>query len=477
MNPGRPPEAGPSQPFGAAAADERHALARRAPMSLRLRLLLMLLSTTCAVWIAAAWWSYRDARHEAEELLDAQLAQSVRMLSGLIRHELLEGAGHLETLEIGGPAGGDLHPYEQKLQFRVSDLEGRPLLTSATPPPPGRTLAEGYADLWHHGEGWRVLVVALPEPALRVEVAQSLAIRDELATHVALRLALPLVMALPALGLLIAWSLGRGLQPLQRLAQSVAARTPVNLAALQTAHLPAEVLPLGLALNNLLGRLDRALAAERRFTADAAHELRTPLAAIQMHAQVAQAGGDAPLRARALDQVVAGTRRAAHLVDELLRLERLDPMAGLPDPQPVALDAVARRVVEELLPGADVQRLVFDFDALADTAVDGDADLLQLALRNLVDNALRYSPPGSEVTLQLRRDAAGLCLAVIDHGPGVADDELPRLAERFFRGRGVAVEGSGLGLAIVQRIADLHGARLQLGNRPGGGLQAALVWP
>ncbi len=475
MSPAPRPEDEPTRPFGEAAALDARAGARRAPMSLRTRLLLMLLSATCAVWLAAAWWSYVDARHEAEELLDAQLAQTVRMLSGLIRHELLEGAGHLETLEIG--SGRDLHPYEQKLQFRVSDRHGRPLLSSAMPPPPVPSPAEGYADLWHDGEGWRVLVVVLPAPAMRIEVAQSLAIRDELAGHVAMRLALPLALALPVLGALIVWALARGLRPLQRLARSVAARTPLNLSPLRTDHLPAEVRPLALALNNLLGRLDHALAADRRFTADAAHELRTPLAAIQVHAQVAQAGGDAAVRERALEQVVAGTRRAAHLVDELMRLERLDPLAGLPDAQPVELAGVARRVVEELLPGPEARRLAFDFDTAGDARVDGDADLLQVALRNLVDNALRYSPPGSEVTLQLRRDGEGLCLAVSDHGPGVAADELPRLAERFFRGRAVAVEGSGLGLAIVQRIADLHGARLRLANRPEGGLDAALVWP
>ena len=454
-------------------ADEPRRAARRAPRSLRLRLLLMLLSATCLVWLAAAAWGYQDARHEAEELLDAQLAQSVRLLTSLVRHELREEAGHLSTLEIFD--GEDLHPYEQALRFLVLDREGRTLLGSAAPPPLAPAQASGYADVHADGKGWRLLVVDLPAEGLRIEVAQSLAIRDELASYIALRLALPLALALPLLGLLIVWLLGRGLKPLRRLAANVAARTPENLAPVRTEDLPTEARPLGLALNRLLDRLNRALASERRFTADAAHELRTPLAAIQVHAQVALSDADEPVRRHAVAQVLAGTRRAAHLVDELLRLARLDPLARLPEPRPVALAEVVRRVVEERSAHAD--RLNVDLGTAADARVDGDPELLYLALRNLADNALRYSAPGSEVTLRLTRDDGGLVLAVADRGPGVGADELPRLTERFYRGREVTAEGSGLGLGIVQRVAELHDARLTLANRPGGGLEASLRWP
>lgn len=453
--------------------NEPRRAAWRTPQSLRVRLLLMLMSATCLVWLAAAAWGYQDARHEAEELLDAQLAQSVRLLTALVRHELLEEAGHLSTLEIVD--GDDMHPYEQALQFLILDRQGGTLLSSAAPPPPVPAQASGYADVHVDGQGWRVLVIDLPAEGLRIEVAQSLAIRDELASHVAQRLALPLALALPLLGLLVVWLLGRGLKPLRRLAANVAARTPEHLAPVRTADLPTEARPLGLALNRLLDRLNRALATERRFTADAAHELRTPLAAIQVHAQVALSDADEPVRRHAVAQVLAGTRRAAHLVDELLRLARLDPLARLPEPRPVALAEVVRRVVEER--SADADRLDVDLDAAADARVDGDPELLYVALRNLADNALRYSAPGSEVTLRLSRDDGGLELAVADRGPGVGADELPRLTERFYRGREVTAEGSGLGLGIVQRVAELHDARLTLANRPGGGLEASLRWP
>lgn len=439
--------------------------------SLRARLLVMLLAVTGLIWLGAAWWSFYDARHEAEELLDAQLAQSAHLLLAQTRHELVEEAeNHLAAYEALDDR--ELHPYEQKLQFRILDARGRVLLTSLRPPPPMPTAASGYADVWDGGEGWRVLVAG--DGALRVEVAQSLSIRDELARHVAQRLALPVLLALPLLGGLIFLVVGRALRPLDELADKVARRTAAHLAPLEVAHLPKEVLPVATALNNLFDRLDHALDSERRFTADAAHELRTPLAAIQIQAQVALASRQEEGRAHALEQVLAGTRRASRLVEQLLRLARLDPMAGLSVTRPVELAALARQVVEDLGLGDGAERLHLAIEEHA--RVEGDPDLLRVALRNLLDNALRYGPEDGHITLGANRENGGLRLWVEDDGPGVAEAELPRLTERFYRGGDVTREGSGLGLAIVARIAQLHGARLLPENRDSGGLRVALVW-
>jgi two-component system sensor histidine kinase QseC len=448
---------------------------RLKPASLRAHLLVMLLAATSVVWLAAAWWSYGDARHEAEELLDAQLAQSARLLMAQTRHELVdEGAEHLTAFSFVIEPG--LHPYEQSLQFRIENDEGRTLLSSAKPPPVLTEQSSGYADVIMDGQGWRVLVIEDNASHLRVEVAQSQAIRDELAQKVALRLAMPVLLVLPLLGTLIYLVVGRALRPLIGLANTVRTRTPANLTPVETSGLPREVQPLAVALNRLLGRLSRAMESERRFTADASHELRTPLAAIQMQAQVALATPSDDDRRHALEQILAGTRRATALEEQLLRLARLDPLAGLANTQPIELNALASQVLAELGPTAGACQLRLSPANDTDVTVYGDADLLGVALRNLVGNALRHAPAGSEITLGVEQGNGAPQLWVADNGPGVPEEELPYLTDRFYRGRDATTEGSGLGLAIVNRIAELHGANLVLENRPEGGLRAALVW-
>jgi len=439
--------------------------------SLRARLLAMLLSVTACIWLAATWSNYHDARHIAEEMLDAQLAQSARLLLAQTRHELVdEGQVHITSVEALDEQ--ELHPYEQKLTFRIRGKQGRVLIASTTPPPAIPIDGSGYADIHADGVGWRVL--AIENAGLRVEVAQSLAIRDDLARHVATHLAFPVILVLPLLGGLIYLVVGRGLRPLKDLAGKMGSRTAANLKPVDCAGLPRELLPLATALNHLLDRLNHALDSERRFTADAAHELRTPLAAIQIQAQVALASQSEDGRTHALEQVLAGARRAAHLVNQLLRLARLDPLASLPETRNCELAALARQVVEDLHLGSEAQRL--RMEVMEDATVAGDPDLLRVALRNLLDNALRYSPAGSRITLGGDMENAAPRLWVEDEGPGVPEDELPRLTERFYRGGDVSREGSGLGLAIVARIAQLHGARLSLENRREGGLRAMLAW-
>jgi two-component system sensor histidine kinase QseC len=218
------------------------------------------------------------------------------------------------------------------------------------------------------------------------------------------------------------------------------------------------------------------MESERRFTADASHELRTPLAAIQMQAQVALATPSDDDRRHALEQILAGTRRATALEEQLLRLARLDPLAGLANTQPIELNALASQVLAELGPTAGACQLRLSPANDTDVTVYGDADLLGVALRNLVGNALRHAPAGSEITLGVEQGNGAPQLWVADNGPGVPEEELPYLTDRFYRGRDATTEGSGLGLAIVNRIAELHGANLVLENRPEGGLRAALVW-
>lgn len=437
----------------------------------------MLLSATALVWLSAAWWSYLDARHEAEELLDAQLAQSARLLLAQTRHELVdEGEAEFSAFETLDER--ELHPYQQKLLYRVRAVrDGRQLLVSSSPPPHAPAASTGYSDVTDHGVRWRMLVTEDSSRQLRVEIAQAGEIRSDLARQVALRLALPVGLGLPLLGGLIYWLVARGLRPLDNLASTLEGLGENRLTPVDPAQLPLELRPLADALNSLLARLGQALDKERRFTADAAHELRTPLAALKVQAQVALASAADSQRGHALEQVIRATDRATRLVEQLLRLARLDPVARLELRQRVALadllvdvardvDGLARRLGQELITPTPTGA----------PSMTGDADLLATALRNLVENALRHTPAGSRIEMGADATAGETRLWVTDNGPGVPPEDLQHLRERFYRGRDSLGEGSGLGLAIVQRVAELHHARLELANTESGGLSAALVF-
>lgn len=445
--------------------------------SLRLRLLLTLLPATILIWLVAGVVSYKKASHEAEELLEGQLAQSAKLLMAQVHHEKNNNGKKVRAL-VEGMVGGERHPYEQPLEFQIWGKDGTLWLRSGNAPAEPLAGQPGYRDILHHGQPWRMLAIWAPSGEFQVQVAQSLADRERVALEVATQVGLPIVLALPLLALLIYLAVRRAVRPLDLLAEGLAARNPDNLEALpENGNAPSEVRPLVHALNSLLVRLHIALDNERRFTADAAHELRTPLAAIKIQSQVALASTDEADRRHALRQVRAGTDRASRLVDQLLRLARLDPLAGISQATDVRLDELATRLADEVAPLArELGKSLSLVDSPDEVVVRGDADLLRVALRNLVENALRHTPDGCEVTLGVSLDKGLPMLWVRDTGPGVAEDELSRLTERFFRGRDVTQEGSGLGLAIVRRVAELHGARLELANHPEGGLIARLRW-
>lgn len=445
--------------------------------SLRLRLLLTLLPATILIWLVAGVVSYKKASHEAEELLEGQLAQSAKLLMAQVRHEKNDNGKKIRAL-VEGVVGGERHPYEQALEFQIWGRDGALWLRSGNAPAEPLSSQPGYRDILHHGQPWRMLAIWAPGGEFQVQVAQSLADRERVALEVATQVGLPIVLALPLLALLIYLAVRRAVRPLDLLAEGLSARNPDNLEALpENGDAPSEVRPLILALNRLLARLSITLDNERRFTADAAHELRTPLAAIKIQSQVALASTEEEDRRHALRQVRAGTDRASRLVDQLLRLARLDPLAGIAQASDVRLDEVAAQLVGEVVPLArELGKSLSLVDSPDEVVVRGDADLLRVALRNLVENALRHTPDGCEITLGASLEKGQPLLWVRDTGPGVEEDELSRITERFFRGRDVTQEGSGLGLAIVRRVAELHGARLELANHPDGGLIARLRW-
>ena len=444
------------------------------PVSLRRRLLLWVILTTLAAVSLAAAMGYRQALDDVQELIDGLMAETAQLILTQISDNHADGLPRrMKTLHSHEPRRSDL-----PLEFQVGLADGTVLSRTENAPDTPLTATPGYAEIDVGGEGWRTLTVESANRAYLVQLSLPSDIRDHEALEIASRMLLPFGLMLPLMIGLIYFSVRRGLKPLDDLANGVAARSPENLAALEAGAAPAEAQPLVGALNRLLARVSEALDNERRFTADAAHELRTPLAALKIHAQVAMAG-EMPAQTRAaLEKMQQGVDRTTRLVEQLLRLARLDPLEHVAAPQSVDLAVLAAIAVDEAASAArsGSQSLTVQADSSAGT-VNGDPDLLGAALRNLIDNALRYTPPGGHVMVTAGRRDGKPQLAVTDDGPGVPAAELPHLAERFYRGSDPGAEGSGLGLAIVHRIAELHGARLELENLPGGGFAARLQWP
>lgn len=443
--------------------------------SLRWRLLRAVFVAALIVWGLTGFFSYSQAQHEAEELMDGNLAQTARLLLALVRNNedhLGDLAARLATVR-----GGEENIYEPPLEFQIGLGDGTILLRSTNAPSLPVLGVTGYSDIVREKASWRVLNMVAKDGNYRIQVAQSIALRDQAALEVASRTVFPVGIVLPLLLLLIYYSIRSALKPLDELASDVATRTPETLSALPNRNVPAEVLPLVAALNRLFYRLGTTLENERRFTADAAHELRTPLAALKIHTQVAQLADNPQTREHALHQLEAGVDRASHLVDQLLRLARLDPLAKLPAPFAFDLGDAAREAIASVLDSLTECNHDLQVDIPeTPTLIQGDRDLIKIAVRNLVENALRYTPAGGKVEIMVTKTHGNLSLRVSDNGPGVLESELPKLAERFYRGRDNTTEGNGLGLAIVCRIAELHNARFHVENAAAGGFIAELTW-
>ncbi len=447
----------------------------RAANSIKRRLLLWLLSAVALIWLATALLSYLDAREETDELLDAHLAQSAALLIAQASHELEE---------IDTEHAPELHRYGRRVAFQIWQ-EGTVLRLHSAGAPNWRLSAqnEGFSDAEIEGRRWRVFSTWDREREILIQVAEEHAARSRIAASVARTMLTPLLWALPLLGLLIWASVGRATRPLDGLSRQVAQREPGNLAPLNVADAPAEVAPLLASLNQLFERVRQSIEGERRFTADAAHELRTPLAAIRAQAQVAghAAAGHAAAGAecrRALDNVINGCDRAAHLVDQLLTLARLEPGAAQGPRAPCDLSALTRASLAELAPMALTKGVEVELSGAAAVVVAGDPGLLRILLRNVADNAIRYSPPHTVVRVNLGLVGERAMLAVEDQGPGVAPDQRERLGERFHRILGSDEPGSGLGLSIVKRIAELHQAHIAFSDGCAGrGLRVTVTFP
>lgn len=440
----------------------------RSPRSLQTRLLVMVLGLSALVWLGAVMLTWLDARHELDELFDGHLTQAASML-------VMQADG--DDDDIGDAPV--LHKYTPQVAFQVF-IEGQLITRSAnTATSPMSEQAEGFSTvILPDGQQWRVFATFVPARRVQVYVAEKLELRESILWAVLRSMLWPLAIALPLLTLAGWWSVRKGLEPVRQLSQQLARRPPQALQPVASDGMPLELAPLVVALNELLSRIGRMVESERRFTADAAHELRTPIAGIRAQAQVAMgAGDDTAEREHALQLTLAGCDRATRLVEQLLMLARLETSVT-DGSAPVDISVLARRIASDLAPAALAREQRLELDAQSPCFLVANEVLLGVLVRNLLDNAARYSPDRSRIQVTVRSEHGRVCLWVQDSGPGMAPEAIERLGERFFRVLGTDQPGSGLGWSIVRRLTDVFGATVQVERSASlGGLSVRVTWP
>ena len=451
-------------------------------MSLRRRLLLYLLICAPLVWGLALWVSADRARHEVNELFDTEMIRLARQVQATLRgsgEQQAAPAPQAAASASGGSGGSTGEADVRDLAIAVWDGQGQLLMADREGAQlPRRADAAGFVDLQIEGAPWRVYYLQSYAGAWLVAAGQKVDERDELVFSLTSSQLAPWLMVLPLLLLAMAWAVRHALKPLDRLREDLQSRGPDALQPLPDRQAPQELRPLLAAMNGLLARIDSMVQRERRFTADAAHELRTPLAVLRAQWEVMRGAADAREREQAEQRLGAGLDRMDRLVTQMLALARLDAGPGaLRSTERLAIDwrRLVEQVIVDLLPLAERRRAEiaceWPADGSAARPLRGDPELLALLLRNLLDNALRYGPPGGTVSLIFSATE----LRVENGGDALPAQQLARLGERFYRPDGQNELGSGLGVSIARRIAELHGLSLGYGPRPGGdGMSARL---
>jgi signal transduction histidine kinase len=426
--------------------------------SIRARLLVALLTLVALVSLLAGVLTYRRVLAETSTLFDYQLRQMALSLRSQVslapRLELPPQQGDADfVVQIWDPFGTRVY----------LSRPGLPLINRAV---------LGFEDLDLRGDTWRVYGLQTVDGV--IQIAQPVRVREVLARHAALRIAIPLLLLLPLLGGAAAWIVSSSLAPLRRIAADVQRRDVHTLAPIDAIPVPQEIAPLIDALNHLLLRLQAAFQTQRAFVADAAHELRSPLTAVRLQLQLLDRAPDEAARIEARGELGAAVDRAIHLVEQLLTLARNEPRASGDELAAISLDAAAADGIADSHALAQARGIDLRLDATPGCLVRGDREALRVLVRNLVDNAVRYTPAGGRVQVRVHPAGDAIVLEVIDSGPGIPAAERERVFDRFHRRASAPEGGSGLGLAIVRAIAERHGARIELGDAPGGGLVASV---
>jgi len=422
--------------------------------------------------VGGSWWVLR---HEMGEVFEDNLKQVALAVANYHGTDGTDGGGRTPRLAQPLP-----RIYEEYGRFdfvtAVWTRDGRRVHSSDEGVALPFLSRSGLSRVSLHGETWHLYTIVLDESI--VQAAQRGSERDSLARETASTLVLPTLLLLTVIAALVTFALRRGLAPLSNAASEVTARSVEALHPISMSDHPPELHLLIGAINDLMARLGSALAMQRHFVADAAHELRTPITALRLQLQLLERASDAGQRTAAQDELRAGIDRAQHLVEQLLQLSRLGPEGPPLKRGPVDLAELSRSTVGRFSARAD--ELGIDLGAATDApvATTGDRQQLSALLDNLVENALRYTPRGGKVDVSALWQDGHACLCVRDTGPGIAPAERERVFDRFYRGAGAKpAAGSGLGLAIVKAVAQRHDAGITLDDAPGGGLVVTVLFP
>jgi two-component system sensor histidine kinase QseC len=451
--------------------------------SIRHRTLTLIIGLVLAGLAVISVFNWHDSNHEIAEVYDAQLAQNARLLQGVMRMPLASKE-HAELYQAFNKALGeaaprvDGHPYESKIAFQVWNRQGEVLVHTASAPsftaPPSEPGFSDVVDLNHRH--WRAFMLEDKQTDLRIWVGERDDVRSDLVDRILRHTLWPNVLGSLILVALVWLAIGWGLKPLADMAATLRARHSGSLEPLQLTPLPSELEPMQAALNRMLAQIQEVLGRERRFIADAAHEMRTPLAVLRVHAQNLLEAGTEQERRESLAFLISGVDRTSRLVNQLLTMARLEPTAVTPVLHTIDLTQTVRDSLVQLTPWLLSKNLELAFDVTdRPFKVVADAAALDIALNNLISNAANFSPEHGVITVQLDQTDGFYSLSVEDQGPGIDEAERGRLFERFYsRGN---VQGAGLGLTIVNTIATRLGGRITLVNRPEGGLRATLSIP
>ncbi|UST87386.1 ATP-binding protein [Pseudomonas siliginis] len=451
--------------------------------SIRRRTLTLIIGLLLAGLAILSTFNVHDSNHEIAEVYDAQLAQNARLLQGVMRMPMAS-TEHAQLYQAFNQALGeakprvDGHPYESKIAFQVWNPQGEVLVHTASAPsftaPPTRTGFSDVVDL--KGRQWRAFMLEDKQNGLRIWVGERDDVRTDLVDRIVRHTLWPNMLGSLILAAMIWLAIGWGLKPLADMAATLRARHSGSLEPLQLTPLPSELEPMQAALNRMLAQIQEVLGRERRFIADAAHEMRTPLAVLRVHAQNLQEAGTEDERRESLEFLISGVDRTSRLVNQLLTMARLEPKPNPPPLQRIDLSDTVRNSLVQLTPWllSKHLELIFEvsdqpFHVLADPAA------IDIALNNLITNAANFSPEHGAITVHLSK-SDGVChLTVDDQGPGIDESGRERLFERFYS-RGTA-HGAGLGLTIVNTIAMQLNGQIELANRAEGGLRATLSIP
>ena len=432
----------------------------KAAPSLKRRLMVFLLAAISLAALVQGISTYRTALQEANEIFDYHMQQMALSLGGV------NGGGR-------GLANGAQDDLELVVQAWTAD--GLQVFQSTARAGLPQRAVLGFSDVV--AEGRRYRVVSVQTGGQVVQVAQELAVRERLASRLALRTVTPIALMLPVLMLIVGWVVSRSLAPVERVRAQLAKRAAEDLSPVGEGGLPAEIKPMVHELNSLLGRVQQSFTAQQHFVADAAHELRSPLTALNLQVQALQRAPDEPARALAQTRLAAGIARATHLVEQLLLLARQE--ADGSEHQPVALEPLLRQVMADMSAAAQARQIDLGLVHADALSTPGNAAALATLLRNLLGNAIKYTPEGGRIDVSLLPAASGrgALIRIDDSGPGIAEAERERVFDRFYRTADAAEQasGSGLGLAISKVIADKHGALLTLERAESlGGLRVDL---